>query len=183
MLLFLKVVTKGREIKKSRLNNSLTNWAFQFLNVLSLIKTFEEFVLVEMKVKKQKLTKYSLSFFAWKRAYTLWWFDCVNKAQNSSTHKRAKPGTSCCKFLCTLVDSSYYLYLPLFLLLLLSLILSTLLFPVVCTQDPEFFFFFLLKVVSYHQFAGQTRLTKFPPHVCDIGVLVSVQAPVIVSGS
>ena len=143
MLLFLKVVTKGREIKKSRLNNSLTNWAFQFSNVLGLIKTFEEFVLVEMKVKKQKLTKYSLSFFAWKCAYTLWWFDCVNKAQNSSTHKRAKPAWER-----HVVNSSVHWSIPhitsicRFLLLLLSLILSTLLFPVVCTQDPSFFFFF-----------------------------------------
>ena len=183
MLLFLKVVTKGREIKKSRLNNSLTNWAFQFSNVLGLIKTFEEFVLVEMKVKKQKLTKYSLSFFAWKCAYTLWWFDCVNKAQNSSTHGQ-NLGTSCCKFFCRLVDSSYYLYVPLFFIIIITdlvdLIISCSLYA-----RPEFFcfFFFLLKVVSYHQFAGQTRLTKFPPHVCDIGVLVSVQAPVVVSGS
>ena len=71
MLLFLKIVTKGRKVQKSRLNNSLKNGAFQFSNVTGLIETFEEFILVEMKVKKQKLSKYSLSFFAWKCAYTL----------------------------------------------------------------------------------------------------------------
>ena len=142
MLLFLKVVTKGREIKKSRLNNSLTNWAFQFSNVLGLIKTFEEFVLVEMKVKKQKMTKNSLSFFAWKCAYTLWWFDFVNKTWKQLYSQKGKTWER------HVVNSSVHWSIPhitsicRFFLLLLSLILSTLLFPVVCTQDPEFFFFF-----------------------------------------
>ena len=55
VLMFLKIVTKWREIQKSKLNNSLTNWAFQ--------KTFSHSILSRRAFLKLFIPSHEKSIF------------------------------------------------------------------------------------------------------------------------